>query len=301
MLQQTYLWYRVRERAGRWITHAALIVISALCFAPFLLVVSASLSDNQAILDQGYRFLPVGFSLDAYRYLFLNPKQLLDSYRVSVVVTLVGTALGLLLTSMLSYAMSRRTFRLRNFCAFFIYFPMLFSGGLVPFYILMTQYLNLKDNIWALILPGLINGWNVLILRTYFAGISEEILDAARVDGANEFRIYWQIVMPLSLPALVTIGLGYVLAYWNNWFNALLFITKRNLFPLQYLLHQTMARLSFLSQLQRDVPVDITLPPMPFATIRMATVVLAMLPVTVFFLWLQKFFVRGLTLGALKG
>lgn len=188
-IQYSNRWYRLRERLGRWAMHAALIIISLACFAPFVLVISASLSGNQAILDQGYRFWPVDFSLDAYRYLLLNPKQLINSYKVSIMITVAGTLLGLGLTSMLAYTMSRRNFKLRNVCAFLIYFPMLFSGGLVPFYILMTQYLHLKDNLWALILPGLINGWSVLILRTYFSGLSEEILDAARVDGAASMTL----------------------------------------------------------------------------------------------------------------
>ena len=225
---------------------AKAVLTGVIVFAlPLLLISSASISDERAILLHGYRFWPVGLSLEAYRYIARDPTQLLTGYRLSFLTTALGTILGLLLCSSLAYALSRRQFRLRNVLAFLVYFPILFQGGLVPFYILVTKYLGLKDTLLALILPSAVVPWYVLILRTYMRGLPEELLDAARVDGAGEVRIYFQIALPLCLPALTTVGLFYVLLYWNDWFTPLLFITRPSLTPLQYLLYRTMADLQF--------------------------------------------------------
>jgi putative aldouronate transport system permease protein len=289
-------------QANMWqlIVHAILALLALTFVLPFVLVVSASLSDNQAILLRGYRFWPVGFSLDAYRFILLDPRQLLTSYRVSIVVTSVGTVSGLLISAMLAYALSRPLFRLRNIFSFLVYFTILFNGGIVPLYMLIVRYLGLRDTMLAMILPYLVVPWYVLILRTYFRGLPEELLDAAKIDGASEFRIFFQIVLPLSVPALATIGLFYVLMYWNDWLMPLLFISDPNLTPLQYLLHRIMADLVFLTDNMGRMPGSVAPPPLPLATIRMALAVVAAVPICVVFLLLQRYFISGLTIGALK-
>jgi putative aldouronate transport system permease protein len=290
-----------KHRLGRCLLHALLGALALVFALPLLLIGSASISDERAVLLHGYRFWPVGLSLEAYRYIARDPTQLLTGYRLSLLTTALGTILGLLLCSSLAYALSRRQFRLRNVLAFLVYFPILFQGGLVPFYILVTKYLGLKDTLLALILPSAVVPWYVLILRTYMRGLPEELLDAARVDGAGEVRIYFQIALPLCLPALTTVGLFYVLLYWNDWFTPLLFITRPSLTPLQYLLYRTMADLQFLTDNMSRMSSGQTPPPLPLATIRMALAVLGAAPVVVIFLFLQRYFISGLTLGAFKG
>lgn len=292
--------YQKTERIRNLFIHIILSVLTLAFALPFVVVVSSSLSSEKGIMAHGYRPYPVDFSLAAYEYILKVPQQILTSYRVTIIVTAVGTGVGLLLSAMLAYAMSRRNFRLRNVLAFIVFFTILFNGGTVPYYILVTQHLKFRDTLWALIIPPLIVPWYVLILRTYFNELPEGLLDAAKIDGAGEWRIFFQIAVPLSKPALATIGLFYIMMYWNNWFNALLFIEKPEVTPLQYLLHQMLNKLAFLTEHAQDIP-DAELPPVPLTTIRMAMAVVAAGPVILAFLFLQKYFVRGLTIGAFKG
>lgn len=280
--------------------HILLILLALACFLPFLLVLSSSFSSEKAVITYGYRFFPKEFSVDAYKVIFSDPRQILNSYRVSIVVTVVGTTLGLLMTSSLAYVISRKNYWLRKPIAFLVFFTMLFNGGIVPLYILITRYLHLRDSLWALILPAMVAPFFVLLLRTYFAGLPEELLDAARIDGAGEFRIFCVIALPLAKPALATVGLFYILGYWNDWYSALLFIDKRDdLVPLQYMLYKIMANLQVITSLRNTILLNI--PQVPLMTIRMAMAIIAAGPVTIVFLLLQKYFVQGLTIGAFKG
>jgi putative aldouronate transport system permease protein len=280
--------------------HTLLIMLALACFLPFLLVLSSSLTSEQSVIEHGYRFLPTEFSIDAYRVIFSDPRQILNSYRVSFVVTIVGTVLGLLLTSSLAYVISRKNYWFRKPISFLVFFTMLFNGGIVPLYILITRYLHLRDSLWALILPGLVAPFFVLLLRTYFAGLPEELFDAARMDGAGEFRLFTMIALPLARPALATVALFYILNYWNDWYSALLFIDKRDeLVPLQYMLYKIMANLQVITSLRNSVLLNI--PETPLMTIRMAMAIIAAGPVTLVFLLVQKYFVQGLTIGAFKG
>jgi putative aldouronate transport system permease protein len=292
--------HRVAEKIRHFAVHTILVLV-ALCFiAPLVIIVTGSFSDNHTVLTSGYRPWPVGgISLEAYEFLANDWSQILNAYRISIVVTATGTVVGLIFSSMLAYALSRRTFKLRRPLSFLVYFTMLFNGGIIPYYMLVTQTLKLRDTLWALILPPLVVPFYVLILRTNLAGLPEELLDAAKVDGASELRIFTQIVMPLTKPALVTIGLFYVLLYWNNWGNALLFIRSPDLMPLQYLLYRIMANLEFLTQNMELMP-GTHIPPIPLGTIRMALATLAALPIAIIFMFLQRYFVRGLTVGAFK-
>lgn len=280
----------------RLVAHVVLAIVGLLCVLPMLLVVSVSLSDEREIALHGYRLWPVGFTTFAYTYILQEPTQILRAYGVTAAVTAMGTVAGLLLCAMLAYPLSRADYRLRGPLSFYVFFTLLFSGGMVPFYILMTRYLGLRDNMLALILPYLVTAWYVLILRTSFAQLPIDLLDAARIDGAGEWRIFFQIVLPLSKPVLATIGLFLVLRYWNDWFLALLFINDHTLYPLQYLLYVLMANINFMASNPQTTGM-----PIPVQSARMAMAVLAFGPALFTFLLLQKYFVRGITIGGLKG
>lgn len=288
--------HRVRAGISRLLIHLVLTLIGLACLIPMILVISISFSDEIALATEGYSLLPVGFTTSAYAYILKNPDQIVTAYGVTAVVTAVGTLVGLLFSSLLAYPLSRPDFRLRGPLSFYVFFTLLFNGGMVPFYILVTQYLGLKDNILALILPYLVTAWYVLILRTSFAQLPTELLDAARIDGAGEWRIFFQMVLPLSKPVLATIGLFYVLRYWNDWFLALLFINEPNLYPLQYLLQVLMRNINFLASNPQTMG-----EPIPSNSARMAMAVLAFGPALFAFLMLQKYFIRGITIGGLKG
>lgn len=291
--------HRLRKKTSALVINSSLMTISILFLLPLVIVISASLSDEQALARQGYSLLPRQFSLAAYQYILLSPERILRAYAVTVFVTAVGTLTGLLIMSMLAYALSRRSFRWRKPISFFLIFTMLFSGGLVPTYYIITQVLHLKDNILVLILPYLVIPWFVFILRSFFMTLPQELIEAARVDGASEWRIFFQIVLPLSTPVLATVGLFMILIYWNDWWLSLLYITDPDLFPLQYLLYSVMRNVEFLtSNASTGMLMGIEI---PTQTLRMAMVVVAMGPIILAFLLLQRFFIRGILIGSLKG
>jgi putative aldouronate transport system permease protein len=288
--------YRARAFVGRSLVHLALLLFSLVCLIPMVLIVSISLSSERAVAINGFSLLPQEFTTYAYEYVLKVPAQLLRAYGVTALITVVGTSVGLLTASMLAYVISRRDFALRGPLSFYVFFTMLFSGGLIPTYILVTRYLHLKDNLLALILPYLVVPYLVLILRTYFSQLPHEIMEAATMDGAGEWRTFFQIVVPLSTPSLATVGLFYLLMYWNDWFLALLYIDNQNLVPLQYLLYKLMANIAFLASNPQTTGVSI-----PIQPARMSMAVLAAGPAVFAFLLVQRYFVRGIVIGSLKG
>ncbi|MBI1298690.1 ABC transporter permease subunit [bacterium] len=288
--------YKTRELLSKLSIHLVLILIGLACLIPMLLVVSVSFSEEKALAVAGYQLLPVDFTTFAYEYILTNPQQILRAYGVTIFVTTVGTVLGLIVCALMAYPLARKDFKLRGVLSFYVFFTLLFSGGMVPFYILVTQYLGWKDNVLALIVPYLATAWYVLILRTSFAQLPTELLEAARIDGAGEWRIFFQIVLPLSKPVLATIGLFFILRYWNDWFMALLFINDSQLYPLQYLLQVLMRNINFLSSNPQTMG-----EPIPTSSARMAMAVLAFGPALFAFLLLQQYFIRGITIGSLKG
>jgi ABC-type glycerol-3-phosphate transport system permease component len=268
------------------------------CFLPFWLIVINSFARETEILTKGYQVLPSQFSLDAYRLVFTG-ERIGRSYLITILVTSMGTGLSLLITSMLAYSLANTKVRYRHILSFFVYFTMLFSGGLVPWYILVTRYLRMGDTLLALFVPILVNAWNVFLLRNFFQRIHEDLLDAARIDGAHEVRIFFQVVLPLSLPALATIGLFYSLMYWNNWSNALMFINNRHLYPLQFLLRALVSNLmAFASSLNPNMALAEQL---PSYGVRMATCVVTIGPIVLVYPFVQRYFIKGLTVGAIKG
>jgi putative aldouronate transport system permease protein len=274
-----------------------LLALSLACLLPFVVILAASFSTENSIVNQGYSLLPKDFNTLAYQYLLVDSAQVLQSYLVSVAITTIGAPLGLLIMALVAYAMTRKHFQYRKAVAFYIFFTMLFSGGLVPSYILITQYLQLKDTLAVLIVPSLVVGGWVLILRTYFRDLPEELLDAARIDGSGEWRTFFQIVVPLSTPGLATVGLFSMLMYWNDWFTSLLYIEKTALFPIQYLLYTIVNNMDFLDLLSQQAGVRVDPPRIPA---RMAMVVLAIGPILLAYPFVQRYFVRGIRVGSLK-
>jgi putative aldouronate transport system permease protein len=280
---------------GRFSIHLALLIFSLACLIPLLLIVSASFTDEGALTRQGYGILPAQFSTQAYELILKQPNAIVRAYGVTIFTTLVGTVIAVTLMSMLAYPLSRRDFFLRRPLSFFVFFTMLFNGGIVPYYLLMTQFLRVQDTVLALLLPHFVGVFYVLILRTYFAGLPTELFDAARVDGAGEWRVFFSIVLPLSKPALATIGLFVALNYWNDWTTPLYFIRDANLYPLQYLLYIIQSNADAM-----NVNPDLAQGQLPTQTMRMAMAVLATGPAAILFLFFQKYLVRGITLGSFK-
>jgi putative aldouronate transport system permease protein len=293
--------YRLGQSISQIIVNTVMMVLSILFLVPMILVISSSLTDEKSLSINGYNLIPSKFSLAAYQYIIADPYRILSAYTVTITVTVVGTVLGLLLMSLLAYALSRRDFEWRKPISFVVFFTMLFNGGLVPTYYMVTQVYHLKNTLPVLILPYLVVPWYIFILRTFFSTLPHELIEAARIDGAGEWRIFFQLVLPLSTPVLATVGLFCVLMYWNDWWLPLLYISDPKLYPLQYLLYSIMNNVQFLtssaaqnSGLLRGVVV-------PTETLRMAMVVVAMGPIAIVFLALQRYFVRGMLIGSIKG
>ncbi len=272
------------------------------CVFPFVFVTIISFTDEGTLARNGYRIIPEKWSLEAYRYVFKAGDQLLRSYGVTIAVTVIGTLLSMIMIALFAYAISRKSFKYRNFFSFFAFFTMLFNGGLVPTYIVVTQLLGLKDSIWGLILPLAVNAFYIMIMRTFFStSVPDAIIESGKIDGAGEFGIFFRLVLPLSLPGLATIGLFSTLGYWNDWFNALLYIDKPSLVPLQSMLMRIETSMQFILQNTSNPSMGVAvLQSLPQDTSRMAMVVLATGPIVFAYPFFQRYFIQGLTVGAVK-
>lgn len=275
-----------------------LLVFAAICLLPFLLIISASLTENSIVQTQGFQLIPPKLSFEAYAVILQNPATIVRSYLVTIFVTVVGTGVSILFTSMAAYVLFTRSFKARHALAFFFYFTMLFHGGLVPFYMIMVRTYQLKDTLFALILPQMIGAWYILLTRNFFYSIPESIFESARIDGAGHFLLYRRITLPLSVPVLVTIGLFVALNYWNNWYNALLFIENEKLYPLQYYLYRMLTAAQFAAQSVKGP--RLTRVNIPAETIKMAMAVIATGPIIFLFPFAQRYFIKGIHLGAVK-
>ena len=283
------------------LSYVILFVLSFLCALPFLLVISGSFSQQTDILMHGYRLFPEKVSLDAYKMLFKIPEELLRAYGVTIFVTVTGTFFGLWFTSMAAYVIASKDFRYRYQVSFFFYFTSIFGGGLGPWYVFNTKYLHFHNNLIALILPILVNETYLLILKSYMMNIPDSLYESARLDGAGDFTIYWRIVMPLTKSGLATVGLFIALAYWNDWYNAMLYMDEgsRNLYPLQYFLNNilTKAQAMNAAAARSGIPAS----DVPSDPMKLAMTVVATGPIVLLYPFLQKFFVKGVTIGAVKG
>ena len=277
-------------------------LVALICVIPFILVLSASFSDEKSILRDGFSLLPREFSLQAYETVFEKPEGIGRAYAVTIGLTIVGTLLGLFLTSMTAYVLQRKDFAWRNHFSFFFYFTTLFSGGLVPYYILMIRYLKLKDSWLALLLPLLFNVFNLLIMKSYMNVIPVAFTEAAIIDGCGDFSIYSRIMLPLSKPVLATVGLFLALAYWNDWYNAMLYINDETKYTLQYFLYERINNIEAYKKIIAQSGGQIgSVIELPTQTLRMALTVVVTGPVVLAYPLAQKYFVQGITIGAIKG
>ena len=278
------------------------IILCALVIIPFVMLVSVSVSNEQDIAEFGYSVLPKRIDFSAYEYVFKNPKSILDAYKVTIVYSVVHTVLAVLLQALMAYPLTKTYLRGRNVMTFYLYFTTLFSGGLVPTYILLTQYLHLNNTIWIYILPGLIAPWNIFMMRTMFKEVPNEICESMLIDGANEYNIFFKTILPLSKPVIATVALNTFLADWNNWYTSMLYIDKEELVSLQYLLQRIMQNIQLLQNNNTmDTSMMLSASEIPSETVRMAMAVVVAGPALVIFPFFQKYFVKGLTVGSVKG
>ena len=284
------------------VAHIVLVCAAALCLVPFLIIVSSSFSSESVITVHGYGIFPRDITLNAYKTVMGTSSDLIRAYGVTVVTTIIGTACGVLLTLLTAYPLSRKDYKWRNALNFYFYFTMLFSGGAVPSYILISNYLKLKNTIAVLIIPMMLSVWNVFLLRTYFSKIPSSIHEAAEIDGANQFQILFRIVLPMSVTGVATVLLFIMLAYWNEWYLCLMYITNDKTITLQYYLSSIMSQIDSIIKNQNSTLVaSMDTSNLPSETARMAICVLAAGPMLFVFSFFQKYFAKGLNVGSVKG
>lgn len=295
---------RKKAGAGQYILSTILLFYTIFCAMPILLVFIGAVTDEKTLATEGFSYFPSKFSLDGVSSVLRYGKQLFVSYGVTIFVTVAGTALGLFVMSMLAYSLSRRDFRMRSFLSIYILIPMLFSGGQLSSYIIYTSTYHLKDNLLLLILPLSVSTMNIIILRTYVqSSIPEELIDSARIDGAGEYRTFFQIVFPLMKPAMAAVGFMMATAFWNDWQNALLFITSDNKKPLQLLLVNIQKSIETLLS-NKNIPTSVLAKMqgvVPQNSATMATVIVVIGPIMIAYPFFQKYFIKGLTVGSVKG
>ncbi|NIK77874.1 putative aldouronate transport system permease protein [Paenibacillus castaneae] len=280
------------------------IVLALICVIPVIVVLSISLSSENSIRETGYHLLPVAMSGEAYAYVVKQGTMILRALGVSALVTVVGTVLGVLLTASMGYVLSRPTYKLRGFLTWVVFIPMIFNGGLVSSYFINTNLLGLKDSVWALILPLCVSSFNVIICKTFFKStIPDGLIESAEIDGASQLRIFFSIILPISLPVIATIGLFLCFSYWNDWFQSMLYIDNQNLYSLQALLNSLMSNVDALAKNAASMGVSyaVLVATMPKESARMAVAIIIVLPVAFAYPFFQKYFISGLTIGAVKG
>lgn len=288
-----------------WI-NVVLIIITLVIVLPFLLVFISSLTDENTLIRDGYSFFPKKFSFYAYSYIIRQGEKILRAYGITILVTIVGTAANIAMSSLLAYPLSVKELPYRRGITFFVFFTMLFNGGLVPTYLMYVNYFHIKNTIWALIVPGfLLSANNVLMIRSYFnTSIPEALFEAAKIDGAGHMKIFTSIVLPLGKPILVTMGLFSALAYWNDWTNGLYYLSGNDgqkLYSIQNLLNQMITDIQYLASGKVTGNIGAEVAKLPTTSIRMAIAFIAMLPLFIIYPFLQKYFAEGITLGAVKG
>lgn len=280
--------------------HAIMILLCMFCIIPILLLIGSSITAENVLVKNGYSFLPRKIDLTAYKYLLFDTNSIIRGYTVSILVTVIGTLVNLTMTTLLAYPLSKKNLPGRNILAFFVFFTMLFNGGLVPSYMMWTQTFHIKNTIWALIVPNLMLGaFNVIMMRAYFStNIPEEVMEAAKVDGAGEMKILLRIVLPMSLPILATLVLLVGLGYWNDWVNGLYYVNKDEFYSIQVFLNKMLLNIEML---KKAAAAGASTGPVPSTAIRMAVAVIGAIPVLVIYPFFQRYFVKGIVVGAVKG
>lgn len=287
------------EKVFRIVGTTLVTLFAAACLIPFLVIIASSFSSETHIIQNGYGLIPGAFTLDSYISIFRNPVSVFRAYAVTIFVTIVGTAGGVFINTMTGYVLQRKDFPWRNKLSFFFFFTTLFSGGLVPWYILCVKYLNMNNQIYALILPSMVSVWNILLVKGFMAGVPYEITESGKIDGAGDFRIFIQLILPLAKPVVATIGLFTALTYWNDWYHSMLFISDENLYSLQYLLYKLVGSAQEMRRIMDETGMNMDI--VPIESMKMALTVVVTGPIILLYPFVQKYFVKGLTVGAVKG
>jgi len=275
-------------------------LFALVCVIPFYLIIVASFTDEASLIRNGYPLIPTDFSLQSYMLCLKNPVAILKAYGTTIGVTLVGTALAVLIATMTGYVLSRKDFPWRNKFSFFFFFTTLFSGGLVPWYMMCIRYLNFKNSYLGIILPLMFSVWNMIIAKSFMAGIPSAITESAKIDGANDMTIYVKLILPLSKPLIATLSLFAALAYWNDWMNGLYYLNDDRMFSIQVLLMNIQRDLDSLRQ-QAQSGGSVNTANLPSTSVRMALTVMGILPIMIIYPFMQKYFVKGIAIGAVKG
>lgn len=293
----------MESKTFRFAATLILAVLVVLTLLPILLIVIASFTEESALIRNGYSYLPANWSLDAYYYMVKQGVVIVRAYGISFLVTIAGTIASVVLTTMLAYPASRKSFKYRNALMFFVFFTMLFNGGIVPSYIMWTRFFHIKDTIWALLIPNyLVTAFNVILVKNYFANsVPDSLIEAAQIDGASEFRIFYRIMLPLAVPTVATISLFTGLCYWNDWTNGLYYVNNEKLYSIQLLLMKIMNNIQALRANSNASLLGTGTVDLPGTAIRMAMAVIGILPILLIYPFVQKYLVRGVVVGAVKG
>ena len=290
-------------KAFNVLSYTLISLVALFCFIPFLIVVMGSITDEKEIIARGFSLFPQSFSLSTYKTALKEPMAIIRAYGVTTSLTILGTICGLFIVAMTAYVLQRKDFKWRNKFSFYFYFTTLFSGGLVPWYILMVKYLGLKNTYLSLLLPPMLSVFNIILMKSYIGGIPQALTESAKIDGAGDFTIFIKIILPLIKPALATVGLFIALGYWNDWYNSMLFINNENLYSLQYYLYRIVNNIEAYKTIlaQNGASSVVGSFEMPSESLKMALTVIVTGPIILVYPFIQKYFVSGVTIGAVKG
>lgn len=291
------------EKRFQLLASFILTILALIALLPVILIVLASFTDEKTLLANGYSYFPKKLSLDAYYYMVKQGAIIFRAYGISIIVTVGGTILSVLLTTMIAYPMSRKNFKYAGLLAFFVFFTMLFNGGIVSSYMLWSRFFHIKDTIWALLIPNyLVTGFNIFLVKNYYSnGIPDSLIESAQIDGATELTIFRKIMFPLAVPTVATISLFTALGYWNDWINGLYYITNPKFFGIQNLLIRIMNNIQFLKSGTLSTLLGTGSVELPSTAVRMAMAVIGILPIVLIYPFLQKYFIKGVVIGAVKG
>ncbi len=286
--------------AFQGIAYVMLTFGAVVCVLPFLIILSGSLTDDAVIMKEGYSLWPKGMTFEAYKTIFKVPEEILQAYKMTVFYTVVGTGLGLLMITLTSYVISRREFKYRNQVSFLIYFTTLFGGGLIPWYLMYANVLNMKGMTFPIWFPGLMSPFLIILMRTFITdSVPDAITESAKLDGAGHLTIFFKIMLPVLGPGIATVGLFLALGYWNDWYRSSMFSTSQKTWELQFYLYNMLNASSSLKQIAQNA--DISMADMPTQSVKLAMAVVATGPVLLFYPFVQRYFVSGITVGAVKG
>ncbi len=293
----------LRSRSDRFFMVIIYVIVglfALMCLYPLLLTLMTSITDEQTLVRDGYKMFPRKYSLAAYQVIVDSMgSKVLGAYRITIFVTVVGTALSLYVTASVGYVVSVREFKQRNLINMMLYIPMVFSAGLLPWYIVCTKYYQLTNTLWALILPPCLNVFNVFLMRNFFNSLPSAVFESAKIDGAGHFRIFFRIAVPMAQVGIYTVGMLYALGYWNDYYNALMFIRKSEMFPMQYYLYNILSNIQFAArQSQNRLSYNIAI---PSETIKMAIIIVTIVPILFLYPFIQRYIVKGVVVGAVKG